>query len=497
MSERLLEIESLYGQGQTREALARVREFLNEEPDNLRALNDLGAILQTLGDGPGAVEAFNQALKLAPDSRETRGNLALALAASEKWAEAREHLQKLLAENQNEARLWAWLAKVEQAQGQLKTAVDYLDRALTLDPDHPLLKEARTKLVRQLEQPTPDATGKTPSVLMCCQKSLEHFALELCDELEKQRVLVKRVVADNFGPLQWPIKSAQTVWLEWGSDLAIEATSNPATLTGKKVILRMHSFEILNRQAGRINFPMITDLVFVSHYMRDLFERVLPGRLHSGHRVHIIHNGIQPERFPFVPGRGRKKIAFVGKLDAKKDPMLMIQAFTFLRHRHPELELHVAGGPDDNRYYLSIPDFLAKNGLEKCTNFYGHVKDIPGWLADKDFILCTSPIESQGVGLLEAMHRGLRPLIYDFPGAGDLYPQDYLWRNLDELEALLLGGPEPEACRDFVAEKYSMARQAANFLKVIVGEEAVVEDRPAASITAAGTSPAGAKAENG
>lgn len=495
MSERLLEIESLYGQGQTREALAMVREFLNQEPDNLRALNDLGAILQTLGDGPGAVEAFTRALGLAPNSRETRGNLALA--ASEKWAEAREHLQKLLAENQNEARLWAWLAKVEQAQGQLKTAVDYLDRALTLDPDQPLLKEARAKLVRQLEQPTQDAAGKTPSVLMCCQRSLEHFALELCDELEKRRVLVKRVVADNFGPLQWPIKSAQTVWLEWGSDLAIEATSNPATLKDKKVILRMHSFEILNRQAGRINFPMITDLVFVSHYMRDLFERVLPGRLHSGHRVHIIHNGIQLERFPFISGRGRKKIAFVGKLDAKKDPMLMIQAFAFLLRRHPELELHVAGGPDDNRYYLSIPDFLAKNGLEQCTHFYGHVKDIPGWLADKDFILCTSPIESQGVGLLEAMHRGLRPLIYDFPGAEDLYPQAYLWRNLDELEALLLGGPEPEACREFVAEKYSMARQAANFLKVIVGQEAVVEDRPTASMAAAASRSAGAKAENG
>jgi len=481
MSERLSAIETLYGQGQTREALARVREFLIEEPDNLRALNDLGAILQTLGDGPGAVGAFARALEIAPDNRETRGNLALALAASEKWAEAKEHLQKLLAENQNEARLWAWLAKVEQAQGQTKTAVEYLDKALTLDPDQPILQEARDKLRETLDQPAPAAPAPKPSVLMCCQKSLEHFALELCDELEK-KALVKRVVADNYGPLEWPIKSAQTVWLEWGSELAIEATSDPMQLKGKKVIVRMHSFEILNRLAAKINFQAVTDVVFVCHYMRRLFERLMPGRLTEHHRVHIIHNGIKLERFPFIPDKGRKKIAVVGKLDAKKDPMLMIQAFTFLRHRHPELELHVAGGPDDNRYYLSLPDFLAKNDLEQCTRFYGQVKDIPGWLADKDFILCTSPIESQGVGLLEAMHRGLRPLIYDFPGAEDLYPRQWLWRNLDELEALVLGGPEPEDCRDFVAEKYSMARQAANFLKVISGREAVVEDRPAASL---------------
>lgn len=496
MAEKLLEIESLYGLGQTREALAKVREFLKEEPDNLRALNDLGAILQTLGDGPGAVGAFSRALDLAPDNRETRGNLALALAASEKWAEAREHLQKLLAENQNEARLWAWLAKVEQAQGQTGTAVEYLEKALTLDPNQPLLKEARDKLREALNQPALAASGKKPSVLMCCQKSLEHFAMDLCDELEKY-AMVKRVVADNFGPVQWPIKSAQTVWLEWGSDMAAEATRDPLQLKDKKVIVRMHSFEILNRQAAQVNFQAVTDVVFVCHYMRQLFERLMPGRLTEHHRVHIIHNGIKLDRFPFMAGKGRKKIAVVGKLDAKKDPMLMVQAFTFLRHRHPELELHVAGGPDDNRYYLSIPDFLAKNNLEPSTRFYGHVKDIPGWLADKDFILCTSPIESQGVGLLEAMHRGLRPLIYDFPGAEDLYPRDYLWRNLDELEALVLGGPEPEVCRDFVAEKYSMARQAASFLKVISGKEAVVEERPAASLMAVDpVSPSDGAAEN-
>lgn len=490
MSGLLQEIESLYGQGQTREALARVREFLIEEPDNLRALNDLGAILQTLGDGPGAVGAFARALEIAPDNRETRGNLALALAASEKWAEAKGHLQKLLAENQNEARLWAWLAKVEQAQGQTRMAVEYLEKALTLDPNQPILKEARDKLRETLAQPAPAAPAPKPSVLMCCQKSLEHFALDLCDELEKQ-ALVKRVVADNYGPLQWPIKSAKTVWLEWGADLAAEATSDPLSLKGKKVIVRMHSFEILGRQAAKINFQAVTDVVFVCHYMRRLFERLMPGRLTEHHRVHTIHNGIKLERFPFIPGKGRKKIAVVGQLDAKKDPMLMIQAFTFLRHRHPELELHVAGRPDDNRYYLSIPDFLAKNGLEQCTRFYGHLKDIPGWLADKDFILSTSPIESQGVGLLEAMHRGLRPLIYDFPGAEDLYPRSYLWRNLDELEALVRGGPEPEDCRDFVAKKYSMARQAASFLKVISGEETVIEDIPTASLLAADSASVG------
>ncbi len=474
--ERLREIEEMYRLGRIQEALDALKAFLDREAASLRGWNDLGAMLQTGGDGAGAEAAFRRALALAPGHQETLVNLALSLGAQNKWPEAKEMVEKLLLANQNDARLWALLARAEKALGNLKAAIGYIDRSLTLDPDQPQLREAREKLAG--EEARPDAApGGKPSLVMCCQKSLETFAMGLCDELDKHAV-VRRVVADNFGPLQWPIQTAGVVWLEWAAEMSIQITRTPGLLDGKKVILRLHSFEILSDLAGQINYQPVTDLVFVSRYMRDLFLRRF-GQLAVGKRMHVIHNGIALERFPFTPGRGRRKIAFVGQLDAKKDPMLMVQAFAFLRKRHPDLELHVAGAPDTNRYYLSIPDFLRKNqGVNEAATFYGHVRDMPAWLADKDCILCTSPFESQGVGILEAAHRGLRPLVYSFPGAERLYPASWLWNDLDELEERLLHGPEPEECRRFVAEKYSMARQAQNFLKVITGVEEVVEDFP-------------------
>jgi len=481
MSETLKRIEAMFAQGQAREALELLREHLLEEPDDVRGLNDLGAILQSLDDSPGAEEAFRRALALSPDSYSTRTNLALILAVREKWDEARAELKSLLAVNQNDAKLWTWLAKVERTQGNLKAAVEYLDRALLNEPNQPELQKVRDRLFAEAEGGggKPGPAAGPPSVLMCCKTSLERFANDLCEALEKRKVIVKKAVADNLGPMVWPIMSASAIWMEWGTQMAAEITRDPKLVHGKKVLLRLHSFEILSREAAAINYNLVTDVIFVSHYMRDLFNRLMPDRLQHP-RVHVIHNGIDLSRFPFSPGRGRKKIAFVAKLDAKKDPMVMLQAFTFLLRRHPELELHVAGAPDSNRYYLAMPDFLTKNGLEQSTHFYGEVRDMPRWLADKDFIVSTSPIEAQGVGLLEALHRGLRPLIYSFPGAERLYPEGWLWRNFDELEELLLGGPEPEECRDFVAAKYSMDRQADNFIKVLTGEEPVVEDPPVA-----------------
>ena len=476
MSESLQKIEALFAQGQAGEALEQLRGFLENEPDNIRALNDLGTILMAKGERETAEQTFRRALSLEPDRRDVRLNLALSLAAGEKWSETAELVTRLLAENQNEARLWTLLAKVERAQGNLSAALEYLDKSLTLDSEQTELQTVRDKLAAEVNRPAAAKGGSRPSVLMCCQSSMEHFAMQLCDEMEKYAI-VKRVVASNFGPLHWPIRSADTVWLEWGSGLAADATRAPGLLSDKKVILRLHSYEILGDEAGKINYDAVTDIVFVCQFMRSLFNRKWPGVLGKC-RSHVIHNGIDLDRFPFITGKGHKKIAMVGRMDAKKDPMLMLQAFTFLWHRHPELELHVAGLPDNNRYYLAMPDMIAKNNLDGATHFYGHVNDIPAWLADKDCIICTSPIESQGVGLLEAMHRGLRPLIYNFPGAQDLYPASYLWSNFDELEKLLFEGPAPEECRDFVAARYSMKRQAKNFLKVITGTEEIVEPLP-------------------
>ena len=473
------EAEALFSQGKIQEAENVLTRLMEAGESRAKAANYLGIIQQSQGRADEAGGLFSQALELAPEDQEIRGNLAFNLVGRGQWAEAREQLQKLLAVNQNEAKLWTLLAKVEQGLGNIKAAIEFLDKALIIDPDQSDLRQAREKLARDEKMSVQAGRGGTrPSVLMCCQKSLESFANDLCDALEKEAI-VKKVVADNFGAFHWPIRSADTVWLEWGAEMAIAATKEAGLLEGKKkVILRLHSFEILSTQAGEINYDVVTDVIFVSHYMRRLFNRRFPGRL-RGQRVHIIHNGIDLKRFSFIPGKERRKIAFVGKLDAQKDPMVMLQAFTFLRCRHPELQLHVAGGPDNNRYYLTMPDFLAKNRLENDTaRFYGHVKDIPSWLADKDFILCTSPFEAQGVGLLEAVHRGLRPLIYSFPGAEELYPATWLWQNFDELERLLVEGPEPEECSRFVAEKYSMSRQAANFLKVLTGDEEVVEETP-------------------
>lgn len=480
--DRLQQVEKLFAQGRIEEAKDRLTEALAADPFSPRAWSDLGTIQQTLGDGPAAVAAFKRALELAPEDGTAKSGLAICLAGLKRWAEAREVLRELAAREPGHPKIWAMLGRAEQELGHEAEAARAFDRSLALNPAQPGLEAARGRLGLGRAAANGGGGGpkppdpSRPSVLMCCQDGLTHFAFQLCDELEKY-AHVTRVTGSAFEAFQPAIARAPTVWLEWGAALAIQASRTPGLLDGRRAIIRLHSFEILSRLAGRIDYSKINDLIFVSHFMKELFSGYCP-QAAAQCRLHVIHNGIALERFPFRPGRGRRKIALVGRLEYKKDPMVMMQAFAFLHRRHPELELHVAGEMDQDRYCLALPDMTAKNGLGQVVRFYGPVADIPGWLADKDLILCTSPFESQGVGILEAVHSGLRPLIYNFPGAGQLYPASWLWNNFDELEALVFAGPEPAECRDFVAGVYSMARQARSFLKLLTGSEPVLEPRP-------------------
>jgi hypothetical protein len=87
------------------------------------------------------------------------------------------------------------------------------------------------------------------------------------------------------------------------------------------------------------------------------------------------------------------------------------------------------------------------------------VKDVPAWLADKDYILGSSVMEGHPVGVLEAMCCGLRPLVYAWPGSEHLFPPEFLWNSFDEL-LLRYQQPLPaEKLRGFVLDNYSLERQ--------------------------------------
>jgi glycosyltransferase involved in cell wall biosynthesis len=99
-------------------------------------------------------------------------------------------------------------------------------------------------------------------------------------------------------------------------------------------------------------------------------------------------------------------------------------------------------------------------GLQDVVFFDGWQSDVNSWLEDKHFIVSGSIGESQGMGLLEGMACGLKPVIHNFPGASEIFPQDCLFNIAEEFcDEITSKDYDSSKYRAFVEERYPLSAQ--------------------------------------
>lgn len=257
------------------------------------------------------------------------------------------------------------------------------------------------------------------------------------------------------------IEWADIVWLEWCWDHAVWATQS-GLLRDKPTVVRLHSIEAL-----QTDYPLRTDWTQVDRLIAvsDDIGETARNRLTSIPKPIVIPNGIDMDRFtPGTPERFR--VAWVGHLEPKKNPMLLLQIAHRLHQLVPRFSFHVAGAFTDLRTARYLHQMLPALGLGGVVRFDGHVADMPAWYADKGALLSTSMYESFGMNIGEAMAAGAFPVVHAFPGADRLWPTECLFASIDDAVALIRAA-RPMLYRDWVAERYGLDRQVAAVLRLL------------------------------
>jgi glycosyltransferase involved in cell wall biosynthesis len=257
---------------------------------------------------------------------------------------------------------------------------------------------------------------------------------------------------------------ADIVWLEWCWDHAVWATQN-ALPPGKPCVVRLHSIEALQTQYPvQMDWSKVTRLVTVAD---DITEILLTGfpAIAGAVPIQVIPNGIDMRRFcPGTPDRFR--IAWVGHLEPKKNPMLLMQIAQQTYRRDPRFSFHVAGAFTDLRTARYLKAMQSAMGLAGVVWFDGSITDMPAWYADKGVLLSTSMYESFGMNIGEAMAVGAFPVVHGFPGADRLWPEECLFASVDDAVTLIQAG-RPGLYRAWVAERYSLDRQISSVLALL------------------------------
>lgn len=254
---------------------------------------------------------------------------------------------------------------------------------------------------------------------------------------------------------------ADIVWLEWCWDHAVWATTS-GVLSGKRCVLRLHSIEALQTDyPGRVDWSQVDGLTTVS----DDIAETLRARFPAAPVAAVIPNGIDMDRF--APGRpDRFKVAWVGHLEPKKNPMLLLQIAHRLRGLDPRYSFHVAGAFTDLRTARYLRQMLPALGLGGAMTFDGPVVGMPAWYADKGVLLSTSMYESFGMNIGEAMAVGAFPVVHAFPGADRIWPTECLFASVEDAVSLIRAG-RPELYRGWVGDKYGLDRQVDAILALL------------------------------
>jgi len=100
---------------------------------------------------------------------------------------------------------------------------------------------------------------------------------------------------------------------------------------------------------------------------------------------------------------------------------------------------------------------------------YGWVDDIAKWWDNKNYLLSTSIHEGHPYNILEAMERGIKPVIHDFDGAEELYEEEFLLNNIDEAVEKIRTGSYDSACyREYIKnKKWTLENQVDEFKSLV------------------------------
>jgi glycosyltransferase involved in cell wall biosynthesis len=275
---------------------------------------------------------------------------------------------------------------------------------------------------------------------------------------------VRFVCAGPGQELAEAIAWADIVWLEWCWDHAVWATTS-GCLTGKRCVVRLHSIEALQTSfPASVDWSRVDRLITVGQDISELLLANTPSI--AGHlQPEIIANGIDMDRFASGSG-DRRVVAWVGHLEPKKNPMLLLQIAYTLHRADSRYVIHVAGAFTDQRTVRYMQRFMGSLGLGGVVRFDGAVADMPAWYADKGVLLSTSMYESFGLNIGEAMAVGAFPVVHDFPGADRLWPEECLFASVDQAVALIRSA-RTGLYRDWVRERYGLDRQQRSVLRLL------------------------------
>jgi len=217
------------------------------------------------------------------------------------------------------------------------------------------------------------------------------------------------------------LHDSDIAWFEFCDQLPVSATQQAKLC---KYICRFHSYEMFTDLPGKVDWGKIDKLMFVNDVVHDYSVKKfnIPTEITT-----VINNGVSGDKYQIPENKKfNKKVCFIGFMNYKKGPQLLIDTFYQIWKHDPTYSFHIAGDHQDERIKLYF-ETMAQH-LPFRIYWDGWQQDIPSYLRNKDFVLSTSLFESFQYSIAEGMLQGCVPIVHEWLGSDAFYPDEYRFK---------------------------------------------------------------------
>jgi tetratricopeptide (TPR) repeat protein len=209
---------------------------------NWYAFNGLGNILKDRGDLNGAVDYYQQALKLCPDHVASLTNMGIVARKQGRLKEALDYYHRALALDPTYVQAYNNLGNAESELGHVEEAIHYYEKALQLNSSY---TEVEWNLARALVQ-----AGRLDEAAAHFQRAIKLAGIGLANALRRQGKADEAV-----GPLDltaWTLATSPQSSLRNGA-AAIELAEFAAQLDGGRDPAVLDTLAAAYAEAGRFH----------------------------------------------------------------------------------------------------------------------------------------------------------------------------------------------------------------------------------------------------
>jgi glycosyltransferase involved in cell wall biosynthesis len=439
------ESRRLIQSGRLEEVVQCLKMALKERPDNSQCWNETGTLLLRLQRTEDAIQCFLRCLDLPDCPPQVYKNLIHSYLSIGKPHYTFQWLKKGLEAGHLEQSTVVQVAECFEQSADTASSMN-------------VLHEGKMKLeaIQTIQSHIKMLKNKRAKIAFFCGSDGPAFLrdiIEYTTERYPVRFFDGKTEQDVSALMQW----SDISWFEWCTELARIGTHLPKVCRN---IVRLHRYEAHLNWPKLINWNNVDTLVTVGNdWVIDAVNHWV-GDIRQQTSVVTIPNGVDLKSIRYKPRKPGKNIAFVAKLRMVKNPMLLVQCMAELLKVDREYKLHMAGEMHDLLLCQYLKHMTTEFGIADAFVYDDWQDDIPAWLEDKNYIISTSVIESQGMGILEAMASGIKPIIHDFPGAKGTFGNRYLFRKPHEFACRVLEDSyNSEEYRQFVERRYPLDQQ--------------------------------------